>query len=101
MTFKSKLIVNKVTFKYPGKDKIVLNNLNLSFEKGKIYGIKGPSGTGKSTLLNIISGLIKPSKGNLIVDGLNINNNNVHLWRKKVSLVSQSNFFMVFALNCG
>ena len=94
LTFKSKLIVNKVTFKYPGKDKIVLNNLNLSFEKGKIYGIKGPSGTGKSTLLNIISGLIKPSKGNLIVDGLNINNNNVHLWRKKVSLVSQSNFFM-------
>ncbi len=49
--------------------KEVLNIAELSFEKGKIYGVIGPSGAGKSTLLRIINFLEKPSKGNLYFNG--------------------------------
>ena len=53
-----------------GDEKItVLNDINLSFEKGKIYCLLGVSGSGKSTLLNIMAGLERPTSGQIIFDG--------------------------------
>lgn len=53
-----------------GDEKItVLNDINLSFEKGKIYCLLGVSGSGKSTLLNIMAGLEKPTAGQIIFNG--------------------------------
>lgn len=49
-------------------EKIVLNDINISFEEGKSYAFTGHNGCGKSTLLKIISGIIKPSKGNIRFD---------------------------------
>jgi len=92
--FKSTLSLENVSFKYPDSKKNILDNITLTFEKGKIYGIKGASGSGKSTFLNIISGLIYPKSGKLLVDNIMLDNTNLYLWRKKISLVSQSNFFM-------
>ncbi len=94
LEFRSMLKLHNISFAYPNKKETILSNINLSFQKGKIYGIKGSSGTGKSTLLNIISGLIKPNKGELYVDDTIIEKEKINFWRKKVSLVSQSNFFM-------
>lgn len=51
---------------------VVLKDINAKFEKGKIYGIVGPSGSGKSTLLKIIGGLLKPTTGEVIIDGTHI-----------------------------
>jgi len=50
----------------------IFNNLNLSFESGTFIAIVGPSGMGKSTMLNLISGFIKPNKGIVLVDGNDI-----------------------------
>ena len=55
-----------------GYDKILLNNINLNINKGDFLGIIGSNGTGKSTLLKIILGQIKPDKGKVIIE----NNNN-------------------------
>lgn len=47
----------------------VLNNINLDFESGKIYGIYGDNGSGKTMLFRVICGLVKPTKGEIILDG--------------------------------
>lgn len=51
-----------------------VNGIDLSFEEGEFAAIVGPSGSGKTTLLNIIGGLDNPTTGDIIIDGININN---------------------------
>ncbi len=62
--------VKNVTKKY-GKH-VALDNLNLTIETGKIYGLLGENGAGKSTTMNIITGYLAPSAGEVLVDGFNI-----------------------------
>lgn len=49
--------------------KLIFENINVNFEKGKIYGISGVNGSGKSVFFKIISGLLKPSSGSVEYDG--------------------------------
>lgn len=51
----------------------VLNSVSISFDEGKIYGIIGKNGSGKSVLLKVMSGFIKPESGEIVYDGVNIN----------------------------
>ena len=60
-----------LTFGY-GKNKQVFDDFNLEIEKGEIVGLLGKNGTGKSTLLYIICGLLKPSHGNVTIKGIDI-----------------------------
>jgi ABC-2 type transport system ATP-binding protein len=50
-----------------------LENVSFNIEKGEIFGILGPNGAGKSTIVNILNTLVKPDKGDVIIDGVNIN----------------------------
>ncbi|ADE19772.1 ABC transporter ATP-binding protein [Mycoplasma crocodyli] len=72
----------------------VLKNINLTITKGEIVVIVGKSGGGKSTLLNLISGLDRPSKGNVIVNNVNLpylNDSQLTLFRRKnVSFIFQN-----------
>ncbi|PWU68219.1 ABC transporter ATP-binding protein [Gracilibacillus dipsosauri] len=54
-----------------GKEK-VLKDVDLKIEKGKIYGLLGPSGAGKTTLINMIVGMLRPTKGTIIVDNTKV-----------------------------
>ncbi|MGN0327623.1 MAG: ATP-binding cassette domain-containing protein, partial [Lachnospira sp.] len=51
------------------KKQTILENINLSMESGKVYGLKGKNGSGKTMLMRAISGLIKPTSGTISVDG--------------------------------
>lgn len=51
------------------KNNVVLDNINMKFENNKIYGLKGRNGSGKSMLLKMISGLIYPTEGSVIING--------------------------------
>jgi phospholipid/cholesterol/gamma-HCH transport system ATP-binding protein len=62
--------IRDVTFKYGTRT--ILANLSLGIERGKITAIMGGSGCGKTTLLNLIGGRIKPNEGQVIVDGINV-----------------------------
>jgi ATP-binding cassette, subfamily B, bacterial PglK len=63
-----KIHLKNINFKYDLNNDLVLNNLNLEIKSGTCIGIKGDSGTGKTTLVNIILGLLKINKGKIIVN---------------------------------
>lgn len=65
-----KIQVKGLSFKYGQKD--ILKDIDLNFVKGNIYGIKGESGVGKTTLIDLILGLLTPSKGNILINGNDI-----------------------------
>ena len=55
--------INNISYRYPGQKKPVLSNFSLSLNEGCIYGLLGKNGTGKSTLLHLIAGLLRPQEG--------------------------------------
>ena len=70
----------------------IFNDINISIPKGKITAIMGPSGTGKTTLLRLIAGQLKPDKGTIVVNGLDINkisNKNLYELRKGMGMLFQ------------
>lgn len=82
--------VENIHFKYK-REKAVISNLNLKINEGECIAIVGRNGSGKSTLARLISGIIKPTKGNIIVDEINTKDkkNYINL-RKKIGIVFQN-----------
>ena len=60
--------IKNLTKNYGSKK--ALNNVNLTIEKGKIYGLLGPNGSGKSTLIKVINNLLTPNEGEILINGL-------------------------------
>lgn len=69
---KANICIDNITYKYPKGNKYIINNLSLEIYAGDIIGIMGESGTGKSTLIEIIMGLIEIDEGLITVDGKGI-----------------------------
>ena len=90
--FKDKIKVEKVKFQYDKNLPYILNNVNFEINKGDKIAIKGKTGAGKSTLTNIIIGLLNPTEGKLIIDDIEINKNNLLAWQKNIAIVPQSIF---------
>jgi len=78
-----------VNFSYEIKEKITLNNINLFFKGGKTTALVGHSGSGKSTILNLISRFYDCNSGDIIIDNQSIYKVNLFSLRKNISLVSQ------------
>ena len=68
---RSILKLNKISLKYGRK--IILDNLNLQLNNGQILGLLGPNGVGKSTIFNLITGLLKPDFGTIIINSETVN----------------------------
>lgn len=85
----SVLKLENISFTYDKKP--IFKNLNLEFEKGKVYAIVGKSGTGKTTLLSVLSGLAAPTSGNVYYKGQDVEKMNKYDFRSKyVGVVFQS-----------
>ena len=88
--------LKEVSFRYSPDSPEVLRHLDLSICRGERIGLIGNTGGGKSTLVDIIMGLLAPSSGQLLVDGIDLNHpKNAHClsaWRKSVAHVPQSIF---------
>jgi len=81
-----------VYFTYPGKKTSVLSGMNMEIPTGNVVGIVGPSGSGKSTAIDLLLGLIAPTKGELMIDGTPITAFNRRAWQNVIGFVPQSIF---------
>ena len=70
-----------------------MKDLDLEIKIGDTIGIFGESGSGKSTFVNLLIGLLKPDKGEILINDKNINSN-IYLWRKNIGYVPQ-NIFLI------
>lgn len=86
----SLLEINNISFSY--KDVHVLSKIHLTLEKGHSYVISGENGTGKSTLINLITGLLIPDGGNIFFCGVNIHED-IHGYRTQIGYVANDLFF--------
>lgn len=77
-----------VWFTYDNK-RWILQNVNLHFRPGELVAIVGETGAGKTTIMNLINGMYRAQKGKILIDGVPINEYNIHQLRKQVSAVPQ------------
>jgi len=83
--------LTSVSFSYPDTDSLVLDNINLSLEQNLMYGFVGPSGSGKSSLVDIIMGLIIPTSGTLSIGGNHLKTfSSLKDWQRYIGYVPQS-----------
>lgn len=95
MDLENELTFKDVNFKYLAlkqENNFNLINLNFSIKKNQTIGIVGKSGSGKSTIIDLIAGLIVPDSGEILIDQKKLTENNKFFWQKNLSLVSQSIF---------
>ena len=92
LKFRRNIILKNVDFGYE-KSNLVLKNINLKINKGDLIGIYGKTGIGKSTLLDLIMGLLDPIKGEVIIDNLKVDKKQFnHNWISNIGHVPQTIF---------
>lgn len=89
LNFKKEIYLKNIKYKYPFKKNLVLNKLSLQIKKNTTVGIYGKTGTGKSTLVDILSGLLEPSSGQLYIDNKKILYKDTKLLQKVIGYVPQ------------
>jgi len=94
LSFKKNISLKNVSYYFDdNNEKFILNNINLEIKKGEKIGIIGKTGSGKSTLINLISGFLKPTKGKIFIDNKNLysykDNNLIRSWYELISYVPQ------------
>lgn len=72
----------------------ILHNVNACIKKGDVIGIKGASGAGKTTFVDILLGLLQPSGGAILLDGTALTEDNMQSWLKKLSYVPQTAYLL-------
>ncbi len=87
---RDKIELLDVSFYYG--DKLILDNVNMVINRGERIGIVGLSGAGKTTLIEIIAGLLKPTKGKILIDGIDLWDYNISSYREKIAFVPQEVF---------
>ena len=91
--FKKVIKLSGISFSYKdeeGTKKEIVNDLNFEINKNDKIGIFGGSGIGKTTLLKVLISLIKPDKGQISIDGVDLNEKNIESWHSKIGYVSQN-----------
>lgn len=90
-TFTSSITVDNLHFSYDGNHE-VLHNIHLNIDKGKTIALVGQSGSGKSTMSDLIVRLYDPHKGSICIDGINIKEFSIEEYRQLFGIVSQDSF---------
>jgi ABC-type multidrug transport system fused ATPase/permease subunit len=90
--FNKVLTLKNVAYKYPNSDSFALKNINIDLPLNSKIGIVGITGSGKSTFVDIILGLLKPTEGEFMIDRNSMNFKNIRSWQNKIGYVPQNIF---------
>lgn len=90
IVFRSEIRLRNVYFRYHPESPMVLDGIDLSIKKGSHVGIIGSTGSGKSTLVDLIMALLSPTKGTIEIDGVPITALNHRAWQMRIAHVPQS-----------
>lgn len=96
LTYEKNIEFKNVFYSYPGDKRQIFQGLDLCILKGQCIGILGETGSGKSTLIDILMGLLRPSSGDILIDGSSIYSSykTLNQWKAKISHVPQDIFLM-------
>jgi ATP-binding cassette subfamily C protein len=89
---KEKITIDSVSFAYDNQ--LVLNEASMQFPIGKITAIVGPSGIGKTTILDLVTGLIRPQQGEVWIDSLPLKEVHIRSWRRMIGYVPQETLLL-------
>lgn len=92
LDFRGELRFDDVSYTYPGTDERVVDHLDLVVRQGESVGLVGPSGAGKTTLVDLVLGLLRPTSGRIVIDGQPLEGDLVGAWRAVVGYVPQDVF---------
>src|SRR5215216_2774333 len=86
---RGRIELRKISFRYAETEPLVLENINLTIEPGEFVTIMGPSGGGKTTLVKIMLGLLEPTTGEVLIDGVALSTIGVRGYREQIAAVMQ------------
>lgn len=99
LPFKRGLVLDGVTYTYPDAARPALENISLTIEKGSSVAFVGATGSGKTTLINVLLGLLKPQQGTIAVDGIDIYTE-LRGWHQNVGYIPQTIFLLDDTIRC-
>ncbi len=91
VVFQKTIELRNLSFKYPSAKDASINAVNLTIERGQSVAFVGHSGAGKTTVVNLILGLLNPNSGELLIDGFDISKN-IEGWQRKIGYIPQNIF---------
>jgi ATP-binding cassette subfamily B protein len=92
LAFDNSIVLQRVGFQYAANERHVIRDLDLLIRKGERVAIIGPTGGGKSTVLDILMAIIHPTSGSLMIDGVAVDADNAGLWHARIAHVPQNIF---------
>tara|TARA_B100000989_G_scaffold293307_1_gene270496 strand:+ start:1344 stop:3131 length:1788 start_codon:yes stop_codon:yes gene_type:complete len=90
--FEDKIVLEGISFTFPKTKKKILDRMNIEIQKNSSIGLVGSTGSGKTTFVDLLLGLIKQDEGKITVDGVELNDSNIASWQKKIGYVPQEIF---------
>lgn len=90
LPLKKELKLENITFYYPNTSKPVIDNQTISIQANTTVGFVGPTGCGKTTLIDIVLGLLTPQEGSIIVDDKKIKGKDIYRWQASLGYVQQN-----------
>jgi ABC-type multidrug transport system fused ATPase/permease subunit len=92
LQIKNEIKIDDLDFIYPNSNRMALNKINLSIQSGEKIGIVGSTGSGKTTLIDVLLGLLNPTNGEISLDGNGISKLGLKKWQNSIGYVPQNIF---------
>lgn len=89
LSFSHEITLENVCFSYPGSSRPALRDVSLVIPRGARFGVCGKTGSGKSTLMDIVLGLLSPDAGRMLIDGVELTDANRSAWQAQITHVPQ------------
>lgn len=90
--FDNQISIENLSFSHLGVNENALNHIDITIPKGSSVAIVGSTGSGKTTLIDLLTGLLRPTNGEILIDGETLNTNNIRAWQNQISYVPQHIF---------